>query len=79
MSANGRLPNRDHPTQLRGEPVRVGSEFAAAYARGVFWYQFTGPGHRSRIMRCTTESELEWLISRFNGGSSVVIRRIAPA
>lgn len=68
---------RIHPTQLRGKQVAVGAELKKAYECGQFWYQFDRPGHRSRVMRCTSLNELEWLAGQVSHKNPVVIRHLA--
>lgn len=60
--------------EIPGTAVTKPDELYQAYNEGCFRYQFEhGQGKRSRIMRCSSVSELLWLTEQVASGASVFI------
>jgi hypothetical protein len=60
---------------LEGETMDSPEQLKEAFKKGYFQYQFTTTCRRtSRIMRCSDEDELSWLITQVIAGAKVVVQ-----
>ncbi len=66
--------------EIDGETAATPDALYQAYNKGRFRYQFQRKdGTRSRIMRCSSLSELLWLTEKIAEGASVIIGEPVPA